>query len=219
MVNSINAVLTAVDKFETSYRLQQAGVPTPAVVVAQEPVLAEEVLGRWGRAVVKPLFGSLGLGIELLENTEEGRAMLPTLLERFGAIYLQEFVPAEGHDIRAFVVGTRVAASIRRIAQPGEWRTNIHRGAEPDPCELDDATAALAVRAAQAIGLDYTGVDILEGPDGPMVIEVNGNPLWQGVLQATKRNMADDIMAWVVSRIARSALKGGEHDAETVEQR
>ena len=218
LVNSINAVLTAIDKFETSCRLQQAGVPTPPVVVAQELPMAQEVLAQWGRVVAKPLFGSLGLGIELLEDTADGHAQLPELLARFGAIYLQEFVPTPGRDIRAFVVGPRVAASIYRLAEPGEWRTNIHRGAHPDPCELDPTVTAMAVKAAKAVGLDYTGVDILEGPNGPMVIEVNGNPLWQGVLQATGRNMADEIVAWVVERITHPTPKGGEDDAQGLQE-
>ncbi len=211
LVNSIEAVLIAVDKFETSYRLQQAGVPTPTVVVAQDVGTAQDVLAQWGRMVVKPLYGSLGLGIELVEDTAEGRALLPVLLERFGAIYLQEFVPTPGRDIRAFVVGDRVAASIYRIATPGNWRTNVHQGGEPASCTLDAATTAMAVAAAHAVNLDYTGVDILEGPEGPVVIEVNGNPLWHGVLDATGRNMADEIVAWVVERITAYAVKGGEH--------
>ncbi|MHB9130186.1 MAG: RimK family alpha-L-glutamate ligase [Armatimonadota bacterium] len=217
LVNSINAVLIAIDKFETSYRLHQAGIPTPAVEVVQDVEMANEVLTRWGRLVAKPLFGSLGLGIELVEDTLEGRAMLPVLLERFGAIYLQEFVPTPGRDIRAFVVGQQVAASIYRTAQPGNWRTNIHQGASAEPCVLDAETAAYAVKAAQVVGLDYTGVDILEGPSGPMVIEVNGNPLWRGLMEATGRNMADDIAAWVVERIKQTAVKGGEHVAERFE--
>jgi len=210
LVNSIDAVLIAIDKFETSYRLQQAGIPTPQVVVVQDVEMGRSVLREWGRLVAKPLFGSLGLGVELLYDTPDGHAALPVLLERFGAIYLQEYVPTPGRDIRAFVVGPRVSAAIYRMATPGNWRTNIHQGAQAEPCQLNDATANMAVAAARAVGLDYTGVDILEGPDGPMVIEVNGNPLWQGILQATGCNMADDIMAWVVERIAQTAAKGGE---------
>lgn len=219
VVNTIDAMLVAIDKFETSCRLQQAGVPTPTVVVAQEAEIGRQVLAEWGRLVAKPLFGSLGMGIELLEDTPEGQQAIAVLLERFGAVYLQEFVPTPGRDIRAFVVGSQVAASIYRVAQPGDWRTNVHRGGHPTPCQLDAETAAMAVRAAQAVGLDYTGVDILEGPAGPTVIEVNGNPLWQGVLQATGRNMADEIVAWVVNRIAQSAAKGGEPVAESREKR
>lgn len=213
LVNNINAVLTAIDKFETSYRLQQAGIPTPAVVVVQDVSMAREVLGNWGRVVAKPLFGSLGLGIELVEDTAQGRAMLPELLDRYGAVYLQEFVPTPGRDIRAFVVGTKVAASMYRLAAPGDWRTNVYRGAKAEACRIDAAMEQMAVAAARAIGLDYTGIDILEGPNGPMVLEVNGNPLWQGLLEATGLNMADEILAWVVKRIAQTMAKGGERVA------
>lgn len=213
VVNSIEAVLIAIDKFETSYRFQQAGIPTPEVVVAQEVDTAQRVVREWGRVVAKPLFGSLGLGIELVEDTPQGHALLPTLLERFGAIYLQEFVPAPGRDIRAFVVGTRVAASIYRNAAPGHWRSNLAQGARPELCELDAVQTQMAVDAARVIGLDYTGVDLLEGPAGPVVIEVNGNPLWQGLQEATGRNMAEEIIAWVVQRITRATTEGGERSA------
>lgn len=210
LVNGIDALLTAIDKFETSYRLQQAGVPTPQVVVAQDLETAQAVVAEWGRVVAKPLFGSLGVGIELLENTPRGLALLPTLLTRFGAIYLQEYVPIPGRDIRAFVVGERVAASIYRKAPPGEWKTNVAQGGAPEACQLTQEQAQMAIAATLAIGLDYAGVDILEGPAGSVVIEVNGNPLWQGVMKATGQNMADAIIAWVVARIRHTAGKGGE---------
>lgn len=213
LINSIDALLRAIDKFETSCRFQQAGLPTPAVVVMQDEARARTVLRDWGRAVAKPLFGSLGLGIELLEDTEAGRAMLPALLERFGALYLQEYIPTPGRDIRAFVVGSRVAASIYRIGEPGQLQHNLARGGQAVACDLDADTARLAVAAAAAVGLEYSGVDILEGPAGATVIEVNGNPQWLGVLEATGDNMADAIMARVVERITRPAAKGGERVA------
>ncbi|MHB9023570.1 MAG: RimK family alpha-L-glutamate ligase [Armatimonadota bacterium] len=210
VVNSISAVLRAIDKFETSCLLQQAGIPTPAVVVVQDPAMGRLVLKEWGRLVAKPLFGSLGLGITLLEDTPQGHALIPVMLERYGAIYLQEYVPSSGGDIRAFVVGPRVAASIYRKVAPGEWVSNVHRGAQPESVPLDCRTREIAVHAARAVGLDYTGVDLMEGPAGPVVIEVNGNPQWQGVLAATGRNMAEDILAWVVERITLTGVKGGE---------
>jgi len=213
LVNSIDALLRAIDKFETSCRFQQAGLPTPAVTVVQDVASADAVLREWGRAVIKPLFGSLGLGIELVEDTVAGHAQLPVLLEHFGALYLQEFIATPGRDIRAFVVGDRVAASIYRLAAPGQWQTNVSRGGRPVACLLDGATARLAVAAAATIGLGYTGVDILESPAGPQVIEVNGNPQWLGVLEATGRNMADAIVAWVVYRITQPMAKGGERVA------
>jgi glutathione synthase/RimK-type ligase-like ATP-grasp enzyme len=103
-------------------------------------------------------------------------------------------------------------ASIYRVA-PGQLQTNVSRGGRAEACTLDRQTAQLAVDAAAAVGLDYTGVDILEGPSGPMVIEVNGNPQWLGVLEATGKNMADSIVAWVVERITQPMRKGGERVA------
>lgn len=213
LVNNIDALMTAIDKFETSCLLQQAGVPTPAVVVVQEVSMAEEVLGNWRKLVAKPLFGSLGLGIRVLEDTEEGHAALPELIDKYGAIYMQEFVPTPGRDIRAFVVGDKVAAGMYRIATDGGWINNVSRGARTEPCELDDNIAEMAVTAARAVGLDYTGVDILEGPEGPLVIEVNGNPLWQGLQNTTGLDMADEILRWVVERIEMTTAKGGERIA------
>ena len=214
LVNRIDPMLTAIDKFETSCRLQQAGIPTPQVVVVQDLLMALDVVKRFGRVVAKPLYGSLGLGIELVEDTAAGRALVPGLLEHYGAIYLQEYIPTAGRDIRAFVVGDKVAASMYRFAPPGEWRTNITRGGQGENCMLDATTARMAIAAAQAVGLDYSGVDILEGPSGPVVIEVNGNPLWKGLLDTTGRNMAEDIVGWVVEKISRTSVsKGGERVA------
>jgi ribosomal protein S6--L-glutamate ligase len=169
------------------------------------------VLTEWGRAVAKPLFGSLGLGIELLTDTMSSRRRIPELLQSFGAVYLQEYVPNTGRDIRAFVVGVEVAASIVRVAAPGQWRTNVHQGGTPEMCELDATMRTMAVGAAQAVGLDYTGVDLMEGPNGPCVLEVNGNPLWRGVLAATGRNMAEDIVARVATLAESGKARGGTH--------
>lgn len=219
VVNRIDALLAALDKFETSCRVHQAGLPTPPVVVAQDRATAEETLEAWGRVVAKPLFGSLGLGVELLPATSAGRGRLETLLQQYGAVYLQEYVPSHGRDIRAFVVGDRVAASIVRIAAEGDFRTNVHQGATVEPCTLDPVAAEVAVRATRALDLEYAGVDLIEGPAGPVIIEVNGNPLWRGILHATGRNMAEEIVAWVVARIRNGTGKGGSTHGETSERR
>ena len=213
LVNSIEAVLTAIDKFETTCRFQQAGVPTPPVVVTQEAGTAHAVVRDWGLVVAKPLFGSLGQGIELLADTPESHALVPGLLARFGAVYLQQYIESTGRDIRAFVVGPRVVSSMYRVPAPGDWRANLARGGQAVPCELDAATAGWAVAAAHAVGLDYTGVDILEGPEGPVVIEVNGNPLWRGLQDATGCAVADTIVDWTVERITRLTVKGGAYHA------
>ena len=203
VVNDVRALVTAIDKFKSSWRFAQAGLPSPRVLVVQRLEEACRALVELRRAVVKPLYGSLGIGIELLGKDDGPR--LRELLERHRALYLQAYVEPRA-DVRAFVVGDRVEAAIVRKARPGEFRANIHQGADFEEARLDDATADLAVRATRAIGLDYAGVDILDTDEGPQLLEVNGTPSFRGVNTATGRDMAHAI----VEHALRVALKRRE---------
>jgi len=201
VVNNIGAIMAAMDKFQATCAFRRAGLPTPKTVVTQNPAEAVQTLLHLRDVVCKPLFGSLGKGIERLPATPAGERRMRELVGRHGALYLQEFVRNDGRDIRAFVVGEEVAAAIYRMAPPGEWRTNIHLGGTPVPCQLSADLRKLSLAAARAVGLDYTGVDILEGPEGPVVLEVNGTPLWQGIYQALGRDMAEDIVRYTLGRV------------------
>lgn len=207
VVNSIGAIMAAMDKFQATCLFRRAGLPTPKTVVTQNPAEATKALAHLREVVCKPLFGSLGKGVERLRSSPAGERRIRELVKRHGALYMQEYVPNDGRDIRAFVVGDEVAAAIYRVAPAGEWRTNIHLGGTPTPCQLDERLQALSLAACRAVGLDYTGVDILEGPGGPVVLEVNGTPLWQGIYQALGRDMAENIVAYTVGRVAAS--RGG----------
>jgi ribosomal protein S6--L-glutamate ligase len=102
-----------------------------------------------------------------------------------------------------------VAGAIARIAAPGEFRTNVHQGGRPEPTRLDASTEAVAVRASRVLGLDYAGVDLLENEEGPVVLEVNGTPLFRGIYQATGRDMAIDIVEHVLARVNEKDSGGG----------
>jgi ribosomal protein S6--L-glutamate ligase len=141
------------------------------------------------------MYGSLGHGVERLDDDADGRVRAHALLVRYRSLYLQRFVTAE-HDVRAFVVGGEVAAAMSRQAPPGEFRGNLRLGARARPFALDAATAHLAARAAAAVGLDYSGVDLLLGVEGPQIVEVNGTPAFRGILEATGRDMAEEIVAY-----------------------
>jgi ribosomal protein S6--L-glutamate ligase len=102
-----------------------------------------------------------------------------------------------------FVVGGRARAAIARLARPGEWRTNVAGGGRAEAVLIGPALASVAEAAAAALGLDYAGVDLVPGPDGPVVLEVNGNPSWQGILEATGLDMAEEIAEHVLGRALR----------------
>jgi tetrahydromethanopterin:alpha-L-glutamate ligase len=211
LVNSVEALTTAIDKFRSSWLFARAGLPTPRVVVAQRLEEACLALAEMRRTVVKPIYGSLGIGIERLDVADAGR--LGELLQRHRALYLQAYVEAE-LDVRAFVIGDRVAAAIARRPKPGEFRANIHQGADAFEIPLDPAVAGLAVRATRAVGLDYSGVDLLLTNEGPQLLEVNGTPAFRGVNHATGRDMAQALVEHAVAR-AEEKVHGreeGRHD-------
>ena len=203
VVNRIDALLSAQDKLRTSWLLRRAGVPTPRAAVAQAPREAVAALARLGEAVAKPIAGSLGEGLARVRDDRAGRRAVLDRVGRDGAIYLQEWVAHPGRDARLFVVGTRARGAMERTAPPGEWRTNVERGARVRPLRGDGPLGALAVAAARALGLDWAGVDVVTGPAGPTVLEVNGNPSWVGILEATGEDMAEPIAEHVWARAQR----------------
>ena len=210
VVNRLDPLLAAQDKFRTSWLLARAGVPTPRAAVAQSPADAEVALASLGECVAKPITGSLGDGVERLQPDRAGRSAVSQRVARDGAVYLQSYVPHPGCDLRVFVVGGRARAGIARHAPPGEWRTNVATGARAEPLMIGPGLASVAEAAAGALGLDYSGVDLVPGPEGPVVLEVNGNPSWQGILEATGLDMAEVIAEHVLGRALRRR-KASDH--------
>jgi len=207
VANRIDALLAAQDKLRTSWLLGRAGVPTPRAAVAQTAREAIAALLALGEAVAKPIAGSLGDGVERVGPDRAGRRKVVERIERDGAIYVQQYVANPGRDARLFVVGGRVAGAMERLAPAGEWRTNVERGARVRPLRASEPLARIAIDAARALGLDWAGVDVVAGPEGPTVIEVNGNPSWIGILEATGEDMAEPIAEHVWARAQRRVGK------------
>ena len=201
-VNPAAAIASAANKFATSLLLRQVGVPTPRTTVTTSMKEALKALQNYGRAVSKPLFGYKGKDLVLLEEHDE--AVLRSILERSGVVYLQEFV--ESHpprDIRAFVVGGEVLGAIYRVAPPGTWISNLARGGGAEPCPITKELANLAARASGAVGALYSGVDLLETPDGLMVIEVNGTPSGRGLFQALGIDVTEAIASRALELVSK----------------
>jgi RimK family alpha-L-glutamate ligase len=189
VVNSPRAIERTVDKFWTSALLEQCGIPTPETIVCESPEEAFAGFRALGDVVVKPLFGSMGLGMVRVNDEEMAFRVFRTIEQIRGVYYLQRAIDHEGADIRAFVIGGRVLGAIERRSQG--WRTNLAQGGTARRVALTDDRSSLAVRAAAAVGAEYAGVDLLTGRDGTTyVLEVNGIPGWKGLQEATGLDVA-----------------------------
>ncbi len=205
VMNSPRAIERTVDKFYTSALLEMAGLETPETVVCERSEDAIAAFRAMGDVIVKPLFGSMGLGIVRVSDEEIAWRVFRALDAVRGVYYIQRTVPHEGRDLRVFVVGDTVLGAIERHAAPGgpTWRTNYSRGGRAIAIAASAAEAAMAVRATRAVGADYAGVDLLPGSDGRMyVLEVNAIPGWHGLQHATGLDVAGALAEHLLSRIA-----------------
>ena len=200
IINPPLAIERSVDKYCSLTLFQENGLPVPRTAVTEshdEALKCFHELG--GDVVVKPLFGSRGVGATRITDPDIAARVFRTISFHHGVLYLQEFINHGGSDIRAFVIGDRVVAAMRRIAE--NWKTNVSLGAKPVPLNLPAELESLAVKAAKVIGCKVTGVDIVEGPDGPLVIELNSQPGWRGLQSVTKISIADEIISYILSEL------------------
>jgi ribosomal protein S6--L-glutamate ligase len=196
-LNSSHSISVSRDKLRSLQILSRhdIGIPTSSFVRDKNDVLPaiEDVGGA--PVIIKLLEGTQGLGVILAENNTIARAIIETLQSARQNVLIQRFVSeSKGKDIRALVVGGRVVGAMRRQAEGQEFRSNIHRGGRAEAVELDLEYEQTAVRAAQILGLRVAGVDMLEGEDGPQVLEVNSSPGLEGIEFATGNDIADEII-------------------------
>lgn len=204
--NNPRAIERTVDKAMTSFLLKQAGLPTPRTWVfeslKQAQAICEGEFAKGHRLVIKPLFGSQGIGIHLIDSNS---GLVHD--EKFaGLYYLQSFVERgdnDWFDIRVFVIdGKARAAMLRRGVS---WITNRARGARCEPLPLDSKLCELAESAARAVNADYAGVDLIPDAAGQLqVIEVNGIPAWWGLQSVTEFNIATNLIDHFVRRIGET---------------
>lgn len=193
VMNSPRAIERTVDKFWTSALLEQCGIPTPETIVCDNVEEATAAFRLLGDVIVKPLFGSMGLGMVRVNDEEMAFRVFRTIEQIRGVYYIQRTIQHKGVDVRAFVIGGRVMGAIER--RSSGWRTNLARGGAARCITLPEELGALAVRAAAAVGADYAGVDLLTADDGTVyVLEVNGIPGWKGLQEATGIDIAGRLL-------------------------
>jgi RimK family alpha-L-glutamate ligase len=200
VINSPRAIERTVDKLWTTALLAHAGLPVPETVVCEHPDEAMKAFRTLRDVIVKPLFGSMGLGMVRVSDEEMAFRVFRTLETLRSVYYLQRAIDHDGCDVRVFVVGGRVIGAIERSA-PG-WKTNLARGGRARAVTLPATRVEAALAAAKAVGADYAGVDLLPARDGTVyVVEVNGIPGWRGLQEATSSDVAGAIVEHLLGRV------------------
>jgi tetrahydromethanopterin:alpha-L-glutamate ligase len=202
VMNSSAAIQNAANKFLSFHRFKQARLPIPRTLVTAELDVALKAVDEWGSAVVKPIFGSQGKEIVKLERSQpDVTSNLEASLKKRGVLYVQEFIPNPGRDIRVFVVGEAALGAIYRVSVGDSFVSNLSQGGIPVKCEITAELEKLAVSATKSVGADFAGVDLIEGEDGLMVLEVNGTPSGKGINQACGIDVTEKIVDRLFERL------------------
>jgi ribosomal protein S6--L-glutamate ligase len=221
VLNGAVSIARSRDKLRALQLLTRRNIDVPTTVCARSPAGVEAALELVGGcpAIVKLQQGTQGIGTMIAETPQAVHSLLETFWAMGQDIVLQEYVrESKGRDIRAIVVGGRVVASMRRVAKPGEFRSNLHRGGKGGRVSLQSGYRSAAIRAGKAMGLEVAGVDMLEGKNGPKILEINSSPGLEGIERASGVDVAGAIIqhaeryAELHGRISLKLLNQRLHD-------
>lgn len=212
-VNESVALTRSRDKLRSLQLLSRKGIGLPVTGFANKPDDVQEVIKLVGGApvVVKLLEGTQGIGVVLAETQKAAESVIEGFMGLKANILVQEFIKeAGGADIRCFVVGGKVVAAMKRQGAPGEFRSNLHRGGSASLIRLTPEERSTAVRAAQIMGLNVAGVDLLRSNHGPVVMEVNLSPGLEGIEYASNKDVAGLIIRFIEAQAkhGKTATKG-----------
>jgi RimK family alpha-L-glutamate ligase len=195
LINSRQSLEIASDKFLTSIFLEKHKITTPKTVICEDPEEALESFDELGGdMIIKPLYGSRGVGITRINDRGFAENVIYTLGQLNEVFYLQEFIEHFNRDIRILVIGKEAIAGMYRVSD--NWKTNIHAGARSEPLEITGELESLALKAAQVTKTDIAGVDIIESERGYFVLEVNSIPGFTALQKVTDTNLAAEIVSY-----------------------
>lgn len=205
VVNPVESYITARDKFMSLCLLSKAGVPIPRTIVVEDYFTAIRAVEMFSRAVIKPLIGSLGLGILRVDNPDMAYTISKTLAQIKQPIYVQEYVEKPNRDIRVLVIGDEIVTAYYRVqTSPQNWKTNIAQGAIAQPIEkLDEELKEYAFKALKVLNLYYAGIDFGETKNGYVLFEVNAAPQWRGIQRVTGINPAKKLAELVIRLVKK----------------
>jgi ribosomal protein S6--L-glutamate ligase len=202
--NTAHGISNSRDKLRSLQILSRHGVGLPRTTFVRDKKDVLPAIERVGGApvVIKLIEGTQGIGVLLADSVKQAESIIELLQSQKQNVLIQKFVAeSKGRDIRAFVVGDQVVAAMRRVAQGQEFRSNVHRGGIAEPVELSEEFRETAVRCTQIMGLRVAGVDMLEGKDGPQIMEVNSSPGLEGIESCTGLDIAGAVIDYIAAQV------------------
>ena len=199
-LNDSDAIIRSRDKLRSLQLLSREGIGMPVTGFAHSPDDTEDLMTLVGDApvIIKLTEGSQGQGVVLAETRQAAESVIDAFRGLDAHFMVQRFVKeARGADIRCFVVGKKVVAAMKRQARRGEFRANLHRGGSAEAVTLGHKERDMALMAADILGLNVAGVDIIRSTQGPLVLEVNSSPGLEGIETASKKDIAGEIIKFV----------------------
>lgn len=203
-LNESTSITRSRDKLRCLQILSRSGIGLPTTSYAHSTKMTGKLIEMVGGApcVIKLIEGTQGKGVILAETPKAAESVIDGLRQMKAHFLVQEFIKeSNGCDIRAFVIGDKVVASMMRRAKEGEFRSNLHRGGSAIPVKISEEEARVAVNAAKALGLNVAGVDLLRSSRGPLVLEVNSSPGLQGIETSTGLDIAGMIIDYIEKNI------------------
>ena len=203
-VNTSDAITNSRDKLRSLQILGEAGINMPITGFVSHTKDIEGVIESVGSTplIMKLLQGTQGQGIVLAETRKAAESVMSAFRQIDADIIVQEFIKeSAGQDVRAFVVGDKVVASMKRIAPEGEFRSNVHRGGTMERIQLTEEEEVLAVNASRILGLSIAGVDLMRSNRGPLILEVNSSPGLQGIEACSRIGVAEKIITFIQNKL------------------
>lgn len=203
-INTAHGIANSRDKLRSLQVLARHNIGIPETTFVRDKRDVLPAIERVGGApvIVKLIEGTQGIGVLLAETVSQAEGIIELLQSQKQNVLIQKFVAeSRGKDIRAIVVGDRVVAAMRRVAQGQEFRSNVHRGGKAETVDLPDEYREAAIRAAQILGLRFAGVDMLESASGPQIMEVNSSPGLEGIETATQLDVAGAVIDYIAAQV------------------
>lgn len=206
VINGYIGVFRAKNKIRTLQMLDHFDIPVPKTVVVEDATVLEEAAMEFRfPVIIKSIYGTHGRGVFLAESQRSLKPIVEYLtVKEKGPVSVQEYIKeAKGKDLRVFVLGKKIVATMERVAKAGEFRANFHKGGSVGVADLSAEEKRISIKATQVLGLDISGVDILRTKSGPKIIEVNSNPGLEGISKASGVNVAEKIANFIEHRVEK----------------